>query len=63
MTLAVNAAVVSHNIGELNACLQRGGPIDPDHPLLRCATHVHGFTMLTKNQADELDAEYAEWVA
>lgn len=60
VTLAMTAAVVSYNIRELNNWHQRSGLGDPGHPLLATTEWVNGFTMLTRGQADEIDAADGE---
>jgi hypothetical protein len=59
VTLAISAAVVSYNIRELNNWHERTGNGDPTHPLLSSTTWVHGFAMLTQEQADAIDTQAA----
>lgn len=60
VTLAMTAAMVSYNIRELNNWHQRTGLGDSEHPLLATTEWVNGFTMLTRQQADEIDATDGE---
>lgn len=57
VTLALTAAVVSYNIREYNSWHERTGAGDPDHPLLKQTAWVHGFEMLTQEQAKAIDDE------
>jgi hypothetical protein len=60
VTLAMAAAVASYNVRELNNWRERTGLGDAEHPLLTSTEWVNGFTMLTSQQADAIDAAHGE---
>lgn len=67
VTLTMTAAVVAYNLRELENWYERAGEGDPtnpllaiyaDHPLHRRTRWQHGFTMLTAEQAGDLDQRW-----
>ncbi len=59
VTMAIAAAVVAYNIRELNDWTTRSGStVLVGHPLTATTEHVYGFTMLNKDEQNELDQQH-----